>query len=136
MAYYRDKQLQALYDSVDNWIATLKSKNPIQIADLYTDSAVLLGTVAENVKVGRRMIEAYFEKFVAKDPVGEVDVIMVKALDDKYGIANGSYAFTVNDEFSESGRIKIPARFTFVIELETGLIEAHHSSSTPRNTNI
>ena len=108
MAYYRDKQLQALYDSVDNWIATLKSKNPIQIADLYTDSAVLLGTVAENVKVGRRMIEDYFEKFVAKDPVGEVDVIMVKALGDKYGIANGSYAFTVNDEFSESGRIKIP----------------------------
>ena len=136
MAYYRDKQLQALYDSVDNWIATITSDSSKQIADLYSDDAILLGTVAENIKIGRRMIEAYFDKFVISEPECVLDSIMVKALGDKYGIANGSYTFTVNDEFSESGRIKIPARFTFVIDSVTGLIEAHHSSSTPRNTNI
>lgn len=136
MAYYRDERLQALYDVVVNWSETIRVGAPKQIADLYSDEAVLLGTVAETIKIGRRMIEAYFDRFVSRDPDCALNSIMVKSLGNKYGVANGSYTFTVNDEFGESDRIQIPARFTFLIDLETGLIESHHSSSTPRNTNI
>jgi hypothetical protein len=135
MAYYRDEQLQALYDTVINWIATVTRDSSKQIADLYSDDAILLGTVAENIKIGRRMIEAYFDKFVINEPECVLDSIMVKSLGN-YGVVNGSYTFTLNDDFDESGRIKIPARFTFVIDSVTGLIVTHHSSSTPRNTNI
>jgi len=128
-----ENQSQKIYNVVNNWLETVKRKDPKEISDLYSEQAVLLGTVAENVKQGRSVIKTYFDMFVKKEPVGVLNSIIFKSLGEKYGVADGNYTFTLNDPDSETGRINIPARFTFVIDLERRLIETHHSSSNPGN---
>ena len=123
---------QEIYNIVDNWLSTIKNENSKKISKLFAKDGVLLGTVAENVKQGRTVIKTYFDDFKKKDPVGELNSIIFTELGRHYGVADGNYTFELNDEETDK-RIKVPARFTFIVNLKTKLIVTHHSSSTPVN---
>jgi len=123
-----DTKSKRIYEIVNNWLEVVEGGDPTQIANLYAEQGVLLGTVAENVKQGRSVIKTYFDMFVQKNPQGTLNSIIFKSLGDKHGIADGNYTFMLDDK---EGRNPVRARFTFVINLESELIETHHSSSTP-----
>jgi len=117
------------YRIVHRWLQTVKSGDPQKVADLYAERGVLLGTVAQNVKQGRSVIKTYFDSFLKKRPVGVIDSIIFQDLGANYAVADGNYTFELDDK--DGTRIRVPARFTFVVDLNTGLILTHHSSSTP-----
>lgn len=119
---------QDAYRIVENWLETVKTGDPEKVANLYAERGVLLGTVARNVKQGRSVIKTYFDTFLKKRPVGFLNSIIFQELGSGHVAADGNYTFEMD---GEGGRIRVPARFTFVVDLNTGLILTHHSSSTP-----
>jgi uncharacterized protein (TIGR02246 family) len=130
-----NKIADRIYGIINNWLKVVSEHDAKAISELYAEQGVLLGTVAENVKQGRGVIKTYFDSFVLKYPEGELNSIIFKGLGDKYGVADGNYTFTLIEDGVIGKKKKIvPARFTFVINLESGLIESHHSSSTPKNS--
>jgi uncharacterized protein (TIGR02246 family) len=131
----KDNTADRIYDIIRNWLEVVKRHDAKKISELYGEQGVLLGTVAENVKQGRGVIKTYFDNFVLKHPEGVLNSIIFKRLGDKYGVADGNYTFTLDDDgIVGKKRKEVPARFTFVINLDNGLIESHHSSSTPKNS--
>ena len=123
---------QKIYNIVDNWLSTVKIGDSKDISELYDKNAVLLGTVAENVKQGRSVIKTYFHMFKKKNPIGVIDSIIFQKLNKRYGVADGNYTFELDDP-KTGKRVKVPARFTFVVDTKKKLILTHHSSSTPEN---
>jgi len=123
------QQYEKTYRIVANWLETVKSGDPQKVADLYDEKAVLMGTVARNLKQGRSVIKTYFDSFLKKRPVGFLDSIIFQELGEDYAVADGNYTFELGDK--GGGRIRVPARFTFVVNVKTGLILTHHSSSNP-----
>ena len=117
------------YRIVNNWLETVRSGDPEKVANLYDEKGVLMGTVAQNVKQGRTVIKTYFDSFLKKRPVGFLNSIVFQELGPSYAVADGNYTFELDDK--DGTRIRVPARFTFVVDLNTGLILTHHSSSTP-----
>jgi len=118
---------------VDNWLDVVSKGDPQSITDLYAEEGVLLGTVAENIKQGRKEIKTYFDMFTKKNPKGTIDSIIFQDLGDDHGVADGNYTFEIDDEENKGKRIKVPARFTYVVDVKSGLIHTHHSSATPEN---
>lgn len=116
------------YQIVDNWLKTVKSGDAQKVADLYDERGVLLGTVAQNIKQGRSVIKTYFDSFLKKRPVGVINSIIFQEVGAGYAVADGNYTFELD---GKDGRVRVPARFTFVVNMETKLILTHHSSSTP-----
>lgn len=116
------------YKIVLNWLKTVKSGDPGKVADLYAERGVLMGTVARHLKQGRPIIKTYFDTFLKKHPVGVLNSIIFQELGGDHAVADGNYTFELD---GKDGRILVPARFTFVVDLKTGLILTHHSSSTP-----
>lgn len=123
-------QIQRIYETIRHWLETVKKCDAEAISLLYAKQGVLLGTMAENVKQGRTVIKTYFDSFVLKEPVGSLRSIIFK-VGGKYGWADGNYVFNLKDPKSPTGRTDVPARFTFIINLDDRLIETHHSSATP-----
>lgn len=116
------------YKIMDRWLETVKSGDSGKVADLYDEKGVLLGTVARNIKQGRSVIKTYFDSFLKKRPVGVLNSIIFQDLGPDYAVADGNYTFELD---GDGKRILVPARFTFVVNVKTGLILTHHSSSTP-----
>lgn len=121
------------YGVVTRWLETVKAGDPQAVADLYAERGVLLGTVARHIKQGRSVIKTYFDGFLRKRPVGFINSIIFQELGPDHVVADGRYTFELD---GEGGRVRVPARFTFVIDLKTGLISTHHSSSNPETTSI
>jgi len=116
---------------IQNWIDTVCRHNPNEIVSLYAPDGVLLGTVAENMKVGQNSIIEYFEMFVGKKPCGYLTEMNVQNFGSNYAIADGTYTFELTNE---NGEIDIvPARYTFVLRKINGdwKIATHHSSAQP-----
>ena len=124
---------------IQKWIDTVCQHNPQAIVDLYAPDGVLLGTVADNMKVGRQQIIEYFNMFVQKKPCGQLTQINVQNFGPNYAIADGTYTFELTNE---DGKVdSVPARFTFVLRKVVGgpntpnrggwVIASHHSSKQP-----
>jgi len=123
-----------IYDIINLWLHTVRYDDSKEISKLYAKNAVLLGTVAENVKQGRAVIKTYFDEFKKKNPVGVLNSIIFQDLGKNYGSADGNYTFELDEKCGdEIIRVKVPARYTFVVNTKTKLIQTHHSSSTPEN---
>jgi uncharacterized protein (TIGR02246 family) len=118
---------------VTRWLETVKGGDPQKVSDLYAKRAVLMGTVAQHVKQGRSVIKTYFDAFLKKRPVGFINSMIFQELGGSHAVADGNYTFELD---GKDGRVRVPARFTFVIDLNTGLIMTHHSSSNPETTSI
>jgi uncharacterized protein (TIGR02246 family) len=123
------KRYEATYEIVHHWLKTVKGGDPQEVADLYAERGVLLGTVAKNIKQGRSVIKTYFDSFLKKRPIGFLNSFIFQDLGSDCGIADGNYTFEMDDK--DGKRVSVLARFTFVINLKTGLIMTHHSSSNP-----
>ena len=115
---------------IQHWLNTVCQHNPNEIVDLYAPDGVLLGTVAENIKIGRGEIINYFDMFVQKRPCGEIDTIFVQDFGN-IAIVDGTYTFELDND--NGGRDSVPARFTFVLrKVGNGWkIATHHSSAQP-----
>ena len=116
---------------IQNWLNTVCKHDPQAIVDLYAPDGVLLGTVAQTMKVGRKEIIEYFNMFVEKQPCGVFTRVNIQNFGSDYAVADGTYDFTLlNDEGKKE---VVAARFTFVVRKIKGVwkIASHHSSANP-----
>tara|TARA_R110001599_G_scaffold185491_2_gene379763 strand:+ start:354 stop:809 length:456 start_codon:yes stop_codon:yes gene_type:complete len=116
-------------DIIQNWVNTVCTHNPQAIVDLYAPDGVLVGTIADDIKIGRQEIIKYFNMFVEKKPCGIITSISTQNYGD-YAIADGTYDFTLEEDGKKE---VVPARFTFVLRRNKGVwqIATHHSSAQP-----
>jgi uncharacterized protein (TIGR02246 family) len=116
-------------DLFDRWNEALASGDAQRVSQCYAEDAVLLPTVSNVPRLSRSEIQDYFEHFLQKSPIGEVNQRNVKLGCNKVTDA-GIYTFRV----IEAGKTEyVPARYTFVYENHDGqwLIAHHHSSLMP-----
>ena len=116
--------------ALTNWLNILAEGDPIKITDLYLDNGVLLGTVAKEIKQGHTEIQAYFDMFLKKSPIGSVDTFILQNFGD-ICISDGTYTFELDGE--DGQRASVSARYTYVWKKVDGkwMIATHHSSVNP-----
>jgi uncharacterized protein (TIGR02246 family) len=119
---------------VENWINTLEEYNPREIVNLYSNDAILLGTLAEKPLIGRNEIESYFNDFVKLHPEGYITYEYGRRIGLGKIIVDGNYTFMLDNK---KARKEVEARFTFLFKrnwLRFGRWEivTHHSSEKPK----
>ena len=122
--------LDPVSDLVKTWINTLATFNPEAVVNLYAPDGILLGTIAENIKVGRDEILTYFNMFVQKQPVGMINTMYIQD-GGSCKVADGIYTFTLTDSLGK--KTEVIARYTFVFKqyMDEWKIASHHSSKQP-----
>lgn len=112
---------------VNKWIDSVCEGNPETITSLYAENGTLIGTIAEEIKIGRDAIRTYFDSFTLKEPCGVLNSININSSGD-IAIADGTYTFNFGD-----GTEDVKARFSFVLKKIKGKFEilTHHSSAEP-----
>ena len=115
---------------VKNWVNTLGTFNPEAVVNLYAPDGILLGTIAENIKVGRDEILTYFNMFVQKKPVVMINTMYIQD-GGSCKVADGIYTFTLTDSLGK--KTEVIARYTFVFKqyMDQWKIASHHSSKQP-----
>ncbi|MCX8958692.1 SgcJ/EcaC family oxidoreductase [Erwinia psidii] len=110
----------------DRWNDSLKTGNAKTVSENYLSDAVLLPTLSDKVRLTNEERIEYFEKFLAKKPVGHIDSRTIRLGCNK-AIDTGTYTFTFGDGS------KAAARYTFTYSWngEKWLISTHHSSAMP-----
>ncbi len=109
------------------WVEKIRTNDPKQVASLYHDDGLLLGTFSDIERKGHDLILQYFENLLKS----EVDVEIVtehKNESDSLITNSGLYNFIVNGK-------TVNARFSFVF-IQTGnswKILSHHSSVLPES---
>jgi|TARA_R110000751_G_scaffold266884_1_gene365871 hypothetical protein len=110
-------------DFIQQWLDTVCTHDPQAIVNFYSQDGILVGTVAEKIKRGRKEIKTYFDEFVKKKPCGKI-ISSQEQYMNGVSIVSGVYEFDLDGEI-------VPARFTFVIaKNDKGEYEIinHHSS--------
>lgn len=118
-----DSEVAAMFD---RWNDSLKTGDAKTVSDNYLSDAVLLPTLSDKVRLTDEERIDYFEKFLAKKPVGHIDSRTIRTGCNK-AIDTGTYTFTFGDGS------KAAARYTFTYSWngEKWLISSHHSSAMP-----
>tara|TARA_R110000824_G_scaffold276944_1_gene465296 strand:- start:195 stop:578 length:384 start_codon:yes stop_codon:yes gene_type:complete len=110
-------------DFIQQWLDTVCTHNPQAIISFYSQDGILVGTVAQKIKRGRKEIKTYFDEFVKKKPCGKI-ISSQEQYINGVSVVSGVYEFDLEGEI-------VPARFTFVIgKNDMGEYEIinHHSS--------
>ena len=114
-----------------------------QVAELYSNDAVLWGTVSEDVRFTSNDIKSYFEYFanipgLTVKPGSFKSVVQVFGRRRNIAISSGYYEFLKPD--GTGGITSIPARFTFAYRKQKygnkWEIINHHSSIIPKQPRI
>lgn len=119
-------------DNFALWNSMLLSKDPKQVAALYTDDATFLPTMSGDFKRGQSGGEEYFIHFLAKNPEGIVVNGVVQVLSPNSYLHSGMYNFTVG---TDGNRLVVEARFTYAWQKDSQgkwKISHHHSSAKPQ----
>jgi uncharacterized protein (TIGR02246 family) len=118
-----DKEVAALFD---RWNASLKTGEPKKVVANYAAKSILLPTVSNKPRLTAAEKEDYFEHFLEKKPVGQIDFRTIE-IDCNVAIDSGLYTFTYGDGS------KTKARYTFTYKWfgKQWLITSHHSSAMP-----
>lgn len=119
------------------WNAALKTGDPEQVVDLYAPDAILLPTVADDVRTTKDERRSYFVDFLKNEPQGTLDEHHIRLVGrDSLGLPNavsnqGIYTFNL----AAAGK-KVQARYTYnyVRSGDRWLIKKHHSSAMPEET--
>lgn len=117
--------------STSRWAQALGEDDPDKVLPLYTDDAVLWGTLSPTVRADRTALRDYFVGAFKALP--ELKVTFGEQLIRVYGTAavnTGYYTFS----YVKNGESKSwPARysFTYVKNGDVWLIVDHHSSAMP-----
>lgn len=119
-----------------NWMDCVTSGNPRaaeMTTALYSDDAVLWGTLSEELRVTKREITDYFKMFTHLPELKVVSYKPFVHFFGKYAINDGYYTWSFLNEIT-GGTEERKARFTFVFEpYPSGkwMIIDHHSSLVP-----
>ncbi len=113
------------------WTESLLTKDPKEVAKLYSDDATFLPTVSGEFKKGPTGAEEYFEHFLAKNPVGKLVEGAVQTIGENCYAHSGMYDFELGPD---DNRQVTHARFTFIWRQDNGewKIIHHHSSVKPQ----
>ena len=110
---------------LQKWVTVVKDGDANQVANLYHDDGILLGTFSNKERVGHTLILEYFENLL-KSPV-EVEIVSEHLIVfESVAVNSGLYNFV-------TGGKTINARFSFVYQKDNGdwQIASHHSSVMP-----
>ena len=114
-----------MIDLLYTWVEKIKSNNATDVASLYHQDGLLLGTFSDYERKGEKQILDYFKELFNAHVDVEIKtkhIYQTKSL----STISGHYNFMVNNK-------KIEARFSFVF-LKVNhkwKILSHHSSLTP-----
>ncbi|MDA1247369.1 MAG: SgcJ/EcaC family oxidoreductase [Cyanobacteria bacterium] len=119
-----ERQVEGWFES---WNQALATGDPVQVAQLYGDHALLLPTLSSELRETPEGITDYFSSFLARHPSGSVTHRQILLGCDE-AVDAGTYRFTLHDP-----EATVEARYTFVYGLEDGQwrILHHHSSLLP-----
>ena len=110
---------------LQKWVNTIKNGDPKQVANLYHENGILLGTFSPKERVGHELILEYFENLL-QSPV-EVEIVSEHPhIFESSAVNSGLYNFVTDGK-------TINARFSFVYTKsgEEWKIISHHSSILP-----
>ena len=110
---------------IEKWVDRIRSNDPSQVAALYCDDGLLLGTFSSQERKGMKPIFNYFENLL-KSQI-DVEIITQNIVEsDSLCVNSGLYNFIVD-------RKVINARFSFVFKKvnDSWKILSHHSSALP-----
>ena len=110
---------------LQTWVEKIRSNDAKEVADLYHEKGLLLGTFSNIERNGHSLILDYFNNLLRS----QVDVEIITKHEHKsesIATASGLYNFILNGE-------KIEARFSFVFfkTNKQWKILSHHSSVLP-----
>ena len=114
-------------DILQTWVEKIRTNDPNQVAELYHDDGLLLGTFSDIERSGHDLILKYFENLL-KSKVDVEIVTQHKHETDSLVVNSGLYNFIVDGK-------TVNARFSFVF-IKTGdtwKILSHHSSVLPES---
>ncbi|OGP92206.1 MAG: hypothetical protein A2156_05810 [Deltaproteobacteria bacterium RBG_16_48_10] len=116
---------------VDRWAATFTANDAEAILKLYTNDAVLLGTVSPVIADSAASRRAYFSRLPGsgnKCVIGDRRTVIIN---DTAVLVTGFYDFTI----MQAGKlVESPARFSMLLVKRGNdwLIAHHHSSARPK----
>tara|TARA_B100000965_G_C19394373_1_gene670453 strand:+ start:128 stop:472 length:345 start_codon:yes stop_codon:yes gene_type:complete len=110
---------------INNWVEKIRTNDPAQVAELYHNDGLLLGTFSNIERHGNKLILDYFNNLLKS----QIDVKIITNHEyktDSLITNSGLYNFIVDSR-------NIKARFTFVfVKTENDWkIISHHSSILP-----
>jgi len=114
----------------DRWNNALQTGDSAAVTAYYSNDAVLLPTVSNQVRTDHEGIQDYFSYFLALQPNGRIDEQNI-SINGNIAIDAGIYTFTLTKDGQEQ---KVQARYSFVYERQNDgewLIVNHHSSAMP-----
>ena len=120
-----EREIASLFD---RWNQSLKTGDPEKVVANYAPDSVLLPTVSNKPRLTPEEKEEYFEHFLEKQPVGQIDFRKIM-IDCNTAIDTGLYTFSFGDGS------KVKARYTFTYEWrgKEWLITTHQSSKMPES---
>ncbi len=128
--------MQTLQDlattNFQRWNDALQTKDPEQVAALYTQDNSFLPTLSPEFKHGQNGAVAYFHHFLEKNPFGAIIEEQVQDLGENAYLHSGMYDFEVGPS---DNRSVAHARFSYVwVKEDDGVwrIAHHHSSLKPQ----
>ncbi len=112
---------------IEAWVEKIRTNDPKQVASLYHDDGLLLGTFSDIERKGHELILAYFENLL-KSKVDVEVVTQHKHETDSITVNSGLYNFIVDGK-------TVNARFSFVFikSEDEWKILSHHSSVLPES---
>lgn len=119
------KEINSLFD---RWNQSLQSGDPNQVVKNYANSSILLPTLSNKLRLTKDEKLDYFEHFLAKKPVGKIEVSDVE-LDCNTAFDAGIYNFTFGD--GSVARARYTYTYKWFPEQKEWLITSHHSSLMP-----
>ena len=113
--------------AVERWSAAYSSNDPEEIAKLYTEDAVLLGTVSPIMSEGTEAIIKYFTPSKGSGNKNKIGEHRTMVLDENAVVVAGFYEFT---RMQDGKPVPGPSRFTMLVTRRDGewRIAHHHSS--------
>ncbi|MCY3804050.1 MAG: DUF4440 domain-containing protein [Gammaproteobacteria bacterium] len=115
---------------LDDWQRFLNQGDLENIVRLYSDEAILWGTLSSIIRDSSKLIGEYFEMLFEKDNLRVDWGTVYPRVYDGFHLYSGTYEFS----YTDNKPVILPARFTFAIGDEKDAsfkILAHHSSLIP-----
>lgn len=111
--------------------ASWATKDPDQVAKLFTKDAVLLATVSNQPRTTPAAVRDYFVSFLKNSPQAKIDTSTVK-IDCNRAARLGTWTVTLTNPQS-GAKSDVKARYSFIYAYENGAwkIDHLHSSMMP-----
>jgi hypothetical protein len=118
---------------IDQWVQAVNNRNLDEILGFYAENAILIPTFSDKVSNSKEKIKKYFENLLEKKNLAvqiHPTALKEQTIQNGMSVLSGIYRwqFEVEEEV-----ISYEARFSFVIDCNSGNpILHHHSSQIPR----